>query len=76
MTKTFCQLCAPLSVIGQKSPVPVDFGKGIENKLDDLLKAIQGLSIEALKAAQLQGMLTGAIIAAIVLTFIVAITRK
>jgi hypothetical protein len=76
MTKTFCQLCVILWVIGQKSPVPVDVGKGIENKLDDLLKAIQGLSIDALKAAQLQGMLMGAIIAAIVLIFIVAITRK
>ena len=52
------------------------FDKLVENKLDDLLKAIQGLSVDALKAAQLQGMLMGAIIAAIVLTFIVAITRK
>ena len=60
----------------QKSPVPVDVGKGIENKLDDLLKAIQGLSVDALKAAQLQGMLMGAIVAAIVLTFIIAVTRK
>jgi hypothetical protein len=76
MTKIFCQLCVIFSVIGQKSPVPVDVGKGIENKLDDLLKVIQGLSVEALKAAQLQGMFMGAIIAAIVLTFIIAITRK
>ena len=60
----------------QKSPVPVDVGKGIENKLDDLLKAIQGLSFDALKAAQLQGMLLGALITAIVLTFIIAVTRK
>ena len=60
----------------QKSPVPVDVGKGIENKLDDLLKAIQGLSLDAVKAAQLQGMLLGALIAAIVLTFIIAVTRK
>jgi len=70
----------PLSTIrvsaGQKNPVPVDVGKGIENKLDDLLKAIQGLSVDALKAAQLQGMLLGALIAAIVLTFIIAVTRK
>ncbi len=76
MTRTLCQLCAVFSTIGQKSPVPVDVGKGIENKLDDLLKAIQGLSVDALKAAQLQGMFMGAIIAAIVLTFIIAITRK
>jgi hypothetical protein len=76
MTKTLCQLSLILSAIGQKSPVPIDVGKGIENKLDDLLKAIQGFSVDALKAAQLQGMLMGAIIAAIVLTFIVAITRK
>ena len=62
--------------VEQKSPVPVDVSKGIENKLDDLLKAIQGLSVDALKAAQLQGMLMGAIVAAIVLTFIVAVTRK
>jgi hypothetical protein len=70
----------PLSTVrasaGQKNPVPVDVGKGIENKLDDLLKAIQGLSVDALKAAQLQGMLMGAIVAAIVLTFIIAVTRK
>ena len=70
----------PLSTVRasaeQKNPVPVDVGKGIENKLDDLLKAIQGLSVDALKAAQLQGMLMGAIVAAIVLTFIVAVTRK
>jgi len=76
MTRTLCQLWVIFSAIGHKSPVPVDAGKGIENKLDDLLKAIQGLSVDALKAAQLQGMLMGAIIAAIVLTFIVAITRK
>jgi hypothetical protein len=76
MTRTLCQLSMILCAIGQKSPVPVDVGKGIENKLDDLLKAIQGFSVDALKAAQLQGMLMGAIIAAIVLTFIVAITRK
>jgi len=76
MTKTFCQLSLILLAMGQKSPVPVDVGKGIENKLDDLLKVIQGLSVEALKAAQLQGMLMGAIIAAVVLTFIIAITRK
>ena len=76
MTKTFCQLSLIFFALGQKSPVPVDVGKGIETKLDDLLKVIQGLSVEALKAAQLQGMLMGAIIAAIVLTFIIAITRK
>ncbi len=70
----------PLSTVRdsaeQKSPVPVDVGKGIENKLDDLLQAIKGLSVDALKAAQLQGMLLGALIAAVVLTFIVAVTRK
>ena len=76
MTKTFCQLSLIFFAMGQKNPVPIDVGKGIENKLDDLLKAIQGLSVDALKAAQLQGMLLGALIAAIVLTFIVAITRK
>ena len=76
MTKTLCQLCVIFSAISQKSPVPVDVGKGIENKLDDLLKVIEGLSVEALKAAQLQGMVLGALIAAIVLTFIIAITRK
>jgi len=76
MTKTFWQLWVIFLAIGEKSPVPVDVGKGIENKLDDLLKAIQAISVEGLKAAQLQGMLMGAIVAAIVLTFIVAITRK
>jgi len=59
-----------------KNPIPVDVGKGIEAKLDQLLDAIKGLTLDALKAAYMQGLLHGALVTALVFTFIIALSRR
>src|SRR5262249_54106471 len=59
-----------------KNPIPVDVGKGIEAKLDQLLDAIKGLTLDALKAAYMQGVLHGALVTALVFTLIIAFSRR
>jgi hypothetical protein len=54
-------------------PVPIDVGKGIENKLDQLLEAIKALNAEALKITYIQGILHGALAATLLLTLILAL---
>jgi hypothetical protein len=59
-----------------KNPIPVDVGKGIEAKLDQLLDAIKSLTLDALKAAYFQGVLHGALTTALLFTIIIAFTRR
>jgi len=54
-------------------PVPIDVGKGIENKLDQLLEALKALNAEALKITYFQGTLHGALAATLLLTVILAL---
>jgi len=58
------------------NPIPVDVGKGIEAKLDQLLDAIKGFTLDALKAAYFQGALHGALATALLFTILIAFTRK
>lgn len=59
-----------------KNPIPVDVGKGIEAKLDQLLDAIKSLTLDALKAAYFQGALHGVLATALLFTIIIAFTRR
>ena len=78
---TFCLVTA-LSVAADpvspkpKNPIPVDVGKGIEAKLDQLLDAIKGLTLDALKAAYMQGVLHGALASTLMFTIIIALNRR
>lgn len=58
------------------NPSPVDVGKGIEAKLDQLLDAIKSLTLDALKAAYFQGALHGAVVTSLIFTILIAFTRK
>jgi len=53
-----------------------DAGKGIEAKLDQLLDAIKGLTVDALKIAYFQGALHGALATALIFAILIAFTRK
>lgn len=59
-----------------KNPIPVDVGKGIEAKLDQLLDAIKSLTLDALKAAYFQGALHGVLVTSLIFTILIAFTRK
>jgi len=59
-----------------KNPIPVDVGKGIEAKLDQLLDAIKSLTLDALKAAYFQGAFHGVLATALLFTLIIAFTRR
>jgi hypothetical protein len=59
-----------------KNPIPVDVGKGIEAKLDQLLDAIKSLTLDALKAAYFQGVFHGVLASALLFTLIIAFTRR
>jgi hypothetical protein len=59
-----------------KNPIPVDVGKGIEAKLDQLLDAIKSLTLDALKAAYFQGAFHGVLATALLFTIIIAFTRR
>ena len=59
-----------------KNPIPVDVGKGIEAKLDQLLEAIKSLTLDALKAAYFQGVLHGVLATALLFTIIIALSRR
>jgi hypothetical protein len=59
-----------------KNPIPVDVGKGVEARLDQLLDAIKNFTLDALKAAYFQGALHGAIITSLIFTILLAFTRK
>jgi hypothetical protein len=59
-----------------KNPIPVDVGKGIEAKLDQLLDAIKNLTLDALKVAYMQGALHGALASTLVFTLIIALNRR
>jgi hypothetical protein len=64
---------APANPLRPIQPVPIDMGKGIENKLDQLLEAIKALNEEALKITYFQGMLHGALAATLLLTVVIAL---
>ncbi len=59
-----------------KNPNPLDAGKGIEAKLDQLLDAIKSVTLDALKVAYVQGAVQGALATALVFAILIAITRK
>ena len=59
-----------------KNPIPVDVGKGIEAKLDQLLDAIKSLTLYALKAAYFQGALHGVLATALFFAILLAFTRR
>ena len=58
------------------NPIPVDVGKGIEAKLDQLLDAIKNLTLDALKAAYFQGALHGLLATALFFAILLAFTRR
>src|SRR5260370_30040274 len=58
------------------NPSPVDVGKGIEAKLDQLLDTIRSFTLDALKAAYFQDALHGALVTALIFTILIAFTRK
>ncbi|SRR6266496_1628986 len=62
-----------LTTLRPNQPVPIDVGKGIENKLDQLLEAIKALNAEALKITYVQGILHGALAATLLLTLLIAL---
>jgi hypothetical protein len=63
----------PPNPLRPNQPVPIDVGKGIENKLDQLLEAIKALNAEALRITYFQGTLHGALAATLLLTVILAL---
>ena len=77
-----CSVLAVLSAAADpvpskpKNPIPVDVGKGIEAKLDQLLDAIKSLTLDALKAAYFQGAFHGVLATALLFTIIIALSRR
>lgn len=68
-----CSWSPAANPLRPNQPVPIDMGKGIENKLDQLLEAIKSLNAEALKITYAQGILHGALAATLLLTLILAL---
>jgi len=68
-----CFMRGSLTTLRPNQPVPIDMGKGIENKLDQLLEAIKSLNAEALKITYVQGILHGALAATLLLTLLIAL---
>jgi hypothetical protein len=59
-----------------KTPSPLDVGKGIEAKLDQLLDAFKSLTLDALKAAYFQGVFHGILATSVLFAILIAFTRR
>jgi hypothetical protein len=59
-----------------KNASPVDVGKGIEAKLDQLLEALRCMTLDALKAAYFQGALHGVLGASVLFAILISFARK
>lgn len=64
------------AVRGQVVKPDPNIAKGIESRLDDLIKKFDALTLDALKAAQLQGILIGCSISGVLLLALEVISLK